>query len=99
MAMSRSLGGTLFTTRPLIAISPLVICSSPAIMRSKVDLPQPDGPTKTTKDWSGMSMVTPCRTSVDPNDFRASRMSTDAMFPPRYGSALQIPPMPCLCSR
>ena len=45
MAMSRSFGGTLLTTRPPIAISPPVMFSSPAIMRSSVDLPQPEGPT------------------------------------------------------
>ena len=32
---------------PSISRSPAVISSSPAIMRSSVDLPQPDGPTKT----------------------------------------------------
>ena len=42
--MSRSFGGTSLTTRPPIAISPSVISSSPAIIRSRVDLPQPDGP-------------------------------------------------------
>ena len=35
------------TTRPPIAISPAVIVSSPAIIRSSVDLPQPDGPSMT----------------------------------------------------
>ena len=44
MAMSRSFGGTLFTTRSPIRMSPCEICSSPAIMRSSVDFPQPDGP-------------------------------------------------------
>ena len=44
MAMSRSLGGTLLTTREPMRISPPVMFSSPAIMRSRVDLPQPDGP-------------------------------------------------------
>ena len=44
MAMSRSRGGTSLTTSPPIQISPSVISSRPAIMRSVVDLPQPDGP-------------------------------------------------------
>ena len=46
MAMSRSFGATLLTTRSPIAISPREIFSSPAIIRSSVDFPQPDGPTR-----------------------------------------------------
>jgi len=53
--MSRSLGGTLLTTRPPIAISPRLISSRPAIIRSNVDLPQPDGPTSTTNSPSWIS--------------------------------------------
>ena len=45
--MSRSFGGTSLTTSPPMRISPPVISSSPAIMRSSVDLPQPEGPTST----------------------------------------------------
>jgi hypothetical protein len=52
MAMSRSFGGTSLTTWPPIAISPPVMSSSPAIMRSVVLLPQPDGPTSTTNSLS-----------------------------------------------
>ena len=48
MAMSRSFGGTSLTTWSSMAISPSVMSSRPAIMRSVVDLPQPDGPTSTT---------------------------------------------------
>ena len=33
---------------------PPVMSSSPAIMRSVVDLPQPDGPTSTTNSWSAI---------------------------------------------
>src|SRR4051812_30137060 len=62
MAMSRSFGGTLLTTRSPIAISPRLISSRPAIIRSKVDLPQPEGPTRTTNSPSGMLTETPCRT-------------------------------------
>ena len=47
MAMSRSLAGTLLTSRPSIESLPAVMVSSPAIMRSVVDLPQPDGPSST----------------------------------------------------
>ena len=42
-------------------------------MRSRVDLPQPDGPTMTTISPSAMSQATPWSTSVDPKDLRTSR--------------------------
>ena len=66
MAMSRSLGASVLTTLPPIEISPEVMSSSPAIMRSRVDLPQPDGPTRTTNSPSAISTVTPCSTSMLP---------------------------------
>ncbi len=62
MAMLRSLGSTSFTTLPPIAISPEVIVSSPAIMRSSVDLPQPEGPTITMNSPSAILAVTPWMT-------------------------------------
>ena len=74
MAMLRSLGSTSFTRLPAMRISPSVVVSSPAIMRSTVDLPQPDGPTITTNSPSSIFtsvrwmtsvlpklLVTPCR--------------------------------------
>src|SRR5215212_8380212 len=75
--MSRSLGCTLLTTRSPIEIVPEVIFSSPASIRSKVDLPQPEGPTSTTNAPSSIGIDTPCRTSKPPNDFRTSRICTD----------------------
>ena len=44
MAMSRSFGALSLTTWPPIRSSPSVMSSSPAIMLSVVDFPQPDGP-------------------------------------------------------
>ncbi len=60
MAMSRSRGGTSLTMSPPIQISPPVISSSPATMRSVVDLPQPEGPTSTTNSSSAISRSMPC---------------------------------------
>src|ERR1700743_1717381 len=80
--MSRSLGWTLLTTRSPIEIVPEVMFSSPASIRSRVDFPQPDGPTRTTKAPSSIGIVTPCRTSKPPNDLRTSRMGTDDIPPP-----------------
>src|SRR5690349_3510852 len=82
MAMSRSLGWTLLTTRSPIEIVPEVMFSSPASMRSRVDLPQPEGPTKTTNSPSSIGIDTPCRTSKAPNDFRTSRICTDDIQSP-----------------
>ena len=42
----------LVTSLPSMAISPDVGRSSPAMVRSSVDLPQPEGPTKTTNSPS-----------------------------------------------
>ena len=79
MAMSRSFGGTLFTTLSPMRMSPPEICSSPAIILSSVDFPQPEGPTRMTNSPSSMSTFTPWMTSTGPNDLRTSRRSTDAM--------------------
>src|ERR1043165_3371763 len=77
--MSRSLGCTLLTTRSPIEIVPEVMFSSPASIRSRVDLPQPEGPTSTTNAPSSIGTVTPCRTSNPPNDLRTSLICTDAI--------------------
>src|SRR5262249_19335522 len=57
MATSRSFGCKWFTTRPPMAMVPALISSRPAIMRSVVDLPQPEGPTSTTNSWSLMDRL------------------------------------------
>src|SRR2546425_929958 len=54
MAMSRSFGGRSLTPRSPIVISPAVISSSPATIRSVVDLPHPEGPTRTMNSLSRM---------------------------------------------
>src|SRR6266849_233752 len=83
MAMSRSFGCTLLTTRSPIEIVPEVLFSRPASFRNRVDLPQPEGPTRTTNSPSSIGIDTPCKTSKLPNDFRTSRIWTDDIhFPP-----------------
>ncbi|CAB4787238.1 unannotated protein [freshwater metagenome] len=47
IAMSRSFGATFVTSRSPIRMRPSSISSRPANIRSDVDLPQPDGPTRT----------------------------------------------------
>src|ERR1700749_1403144 len=80
--MSRSLGWTMLTTRSPIEIVPEVMFSRPASMRSRVDLPQPEGPTSTTNSPSSIGIDTPCRTSNPPNDLRTSRICTDDILHP-----------------
>src|SRR5687768_9697618 len=69
MAMPRLAGGTLPTLSPSISTLPEVESSSPAMMRNSVDLPQPDGPTKTTNSPSVTSRSMPFSTSTEPKDF------------------------------
>src|SRR5271166_6670350 len=57
MAMSLSFGGRSLTTRSPIWIVPPVISSSPAMERSAVDLPHPEGPTRTMNSPSLMSRL------------------------------------------
>ena len=52
MAMSLSLGATSFITLWSISKVPLEISSRPATILKVVDLPQPDGPTKTINSLS-----------------------------------------------
>ena len=48
MAMSRAMGAMSVTSWPLMKMRPSLTSSRPAIMRSVVDLPQPDSPSSTT---------------------------------------------------
>src|ERR1700674_5157022 len=79
MAMSRSRGGRLFTTRSPMRTSPLVMSSSPAIMRSAVVLPQPDGPTRQTNSPSLISRFSLLTASAPPSYrlVRSSRTTPD----------------------
>ena len=52
--MSRSFGGTSTTLRPSMRTLPASIGSSPASIRSAVDFPDPDGPTRTTSSPSAI---------------------------------------------
>jgi len=55
--MSRSTGGRSLTTLSPMRISPLVISSRPATIRSAVVFPQPDGPTRIRNSPSFTSSV------------------------------------------
>src|SRR5579862_8143499 len=81
MAMSRSLGATSLTRVPPIYKSPLEMSSSPAIMRSAVLLPQPDGPTRTRNSWSWISRFRSSMTA-GPSPYRLDTWSnrTSAIY-------------------
>ena len=66
MAMSRSAGSTSLTTLPAMLTVPAETVSRPAIMRSNVDLPQPEGPSSTVNEPSGMTSETPFTASTPP---------------------------------
>src|SRR3954452_9767181 len=82
MAISRSLGATSLTIRPPISMLPALARSSPAIMLSRVDLPQPDGPTSTANSPLSMSRSMPFSTSRLANFFDRPRMLNAAMMTP-----------------
>ena len=71
MLTSRSNGATRVTSRPLSITVPAVGCSNPAIMRSTVVLPEPDGPSMEKNSPSAMSRSTPATASIEPNDLRS----------------------------
>src|SRR5713101_7630852 len=77
--MLRSLGGTSVTSSPAISTSPSLTSSSPAIMRSVVLLPQPDGPTSTTNSLSAMSRSMPRTANVSSTFLTSLRSVTWAM--------------------
>src|SRR5437588_1460110 len=67
------------TTRPAMLMAPPVGCSSPAMQRSVVVLPQPEGPSSTTISPAGTWKLTPS-TAGRPmaNCLRRSRTSREA---------------------
>ena len=80
VAMSRSIGSTSLTTRPPMLISPELTLSSPAIIASSVDLPQPDGPTSTTNSPGSTSRSMSCNTACAPNRLLSLRMLSEAIY-------------------
>src|SRR5436190_8131482 len=66
--MSRSIGWRSFTTRPPMRISPPLSSSSPAVSRSTVVLPEPDGPTRTSSSPSAISRSTLSTATMPPGN-------------------------------
>src|SRR5712692_1289786 len=61
-------------------ISPELGCSRPAIIRSSVVFPQPDGPRSTRNSPSRVTRSTPSTARTSPNSLRTCRASTVAMW-------------------
>src|ERR1700720_2638042 len=74
--MSRTLAGTGLTTRPSIDTVPDVIGSNPAIMRNTVDLPQPEGPSRTMNSRSATAKLTSLTAGATEPSYRLQRFST-----------------------
>src|SRR3954449_7653485 len=72
--MSRSFGARTLTTSPPIFRSPSEMSSSPAIIRSAVDFPQPDGPTRIISSPSRISRFM-CLTASKPSGYRLTTSS------------------------
>ena len=76
------MGSFSLTNSLSIKISPSVTVSKPAIILSKVDLPQPEGPTITINSPFLMSVEMPWITSVEPKLFLTFLRETVAIFNP-----------------
>src|SRR6478736_8168296 len=90
MARLRSRGARSFTRRSPINMSPLVMSSRPTIIRSSVDFPQPDGPTRIMNSPSCTSMLTSL-TAGNPSPYCLTMffMSISAMRSPLHGAGGQ----------
>src|SRR6267154_2716506 len=70
MAKPRSPGAASVISLPSIEMVPEVVSSKPAIRRSRVDLPQPEGPTKTMNSPSLISKSAPGMMTCSPKALR-----------------------------
>ena len=77
MATLRWPGGSVSLRTPPMTSAPLSICSKPAIMRKKVDLPDPEGPRNTTNSPSLIARERFSMTDTWPNflDTLSNKMS------------------------
>ncbi len=66
MPTSRFQGGSGATSWPSSSTRPVWACAKPAIRRSKVVLPQPDGPRKAKNSPGWIDSATSFSTCVDP---------------------------------
>src|SRR6202158_1507325 len=79
MARPRSAGLSAETSRSPIRIAPDVCVSSPAMMRSSVVLPQPDGPSSATNSPSATFNDNSCSAVALPKSLRILSIAMPAM--------------------
>ena len=77
--MSRLRGARSVTSRSPMKISPAVTSSRPAIIRRSVDLPQPEGPTRTRNSPSAISSETSSTAATDAERFVTCSSRISAM--------------------
>ena len=82
MATPRPRGGTSLTVRPSIWTSPEDGFSSPATIRRKVVLPQPEGPSRTMNSPSRTDRLMPSTATTSPNSFLISLVAMCAIAAP-----------------
>src|SRR5512138_2093939 len=93
MAMPRARGGRSVTILPPMSTSPRVGSSSPAIMRRRVDFPEPDGPRKTRNSPSFVARSTSLTapSSAFLNTLVSLRVSTTATSGPSLAGGAGLP--------
>ena len=91
MATPRRDGGSQVTSRPAMVTVPESGVSSPAMMRSVVDFPHPEGPSSTAKRPGSAVKLTPSTAGSAPQALRISVNRTSANFP--------TPAFPCSSAR
>src|SRR5215831_15622194 len=78
MTVLRRWGGSSFTRRPRIRISPASGWTNPAISRSSVVLPQPEGPSSVANSPSGTASDTSATASTSAKRLLSRSSSTQA---------------------
>src|SRR6266568_6681947 len=91
MATPRRDGGSQVTSRPAMVTVPESGVSSPAMIRSVVDFPHPEGPSSTAKRPGSAVKLTPSTAGSAPQALRISVNRTSANFP--------TPAFPCSSAR
>src|SRR5215211_489501 len=89
MAILRARGGRSLTTRPSMRTSPSLGRSRPAMVRSRVVLPQPEGPRRTRYSPSSVARSTPLTAATRPpsNCLTSPRSSTTTVMTGRRSGA------------
>src|SRR5260370_16183893 len=91
MGMARCCGGAVLATREAILTWTWVTLSKPAMIASKVDFPQPEGPTRTTNSPVFTSRSIPLSTGTEPKFFLRCWIVSEAIDNRLFDGALGQP--------